>query len=205
MKGEATNSNTASLGNVDSVSPRKVLGISRGVSDDVLEIRIHFSSKEFRVDNLIIWAMQIIPHLVHRMPGVYGRYWVWIWYCWCRGFNQSCLSIAAMMFAIDGYSFLPTFRLNIYPNVAKKSCKNVHYICVSKSNISHDTQLPGASKRELRKLTKDSRNQKTKIPPTFSSQSGIYRFWWCLALELMLSERELRQFELRASDFVMLW
>lgn len=183
---------------------RKVLGISRCVSENVLEIGIPFSTKGFRVDNLIIWAMQITPHFVHRIPGVYGRYWVWSWYCWCRGFNQSCLSIAAMMFAMSGYSFLPTFRLNIYPSVAKKSCKNIHYTCVSKSNISHDTQLPGASKREFRRLTKDSRNQKIKKPPTSSGQSGIYRFLWCLALDLMLSERELRQFELRASDFLML-
>lgn len=54
MKREATNSNTASLANVVSVSPRTVLGISGCVSDDVSEVRIHLSTKEFRVDNIII-------------------------------------------------------------------------------------------------------------------------------------------------------
>lgn len=94
----------------------------------------------------------IAASLFHRMPGVHGRCWVQNWYRWCRGFNQSCLSIATMVFAMDGYKLSVNSSSEYLPE----------YRCVSKSHISHVTQLLGVSKRELRKLKKTLETKTTK-------------------------------------------
>lgn len=68
------------------------------------------------------------------------------------------LSVAA---AMDGYSFLSTCHLVIYPEYCETSFS---YTWVSKRKISHDNQLLEFSKGGH----KDSRNQKTQQPRKLS-------------------------------------
>lgn len=110
-----------------------------------------------------------------------------------------------MIFAVDGYSFLS----RIYTRVPqKKSYKDMQYTYVSRSNFTHDTERLEPQRGSSENLPKileaeKARNQGDKISDVFRSERNI-SFLVMLALDLMLSETEFRQFELQASDFLML-
>lgn len=151
--------------------------------------------------------MQIIIRFVHWIPGVHGRYWVWSWHCWCRGFNQSCLSIAVIMFVMDETASCQLIDW-IYTRVSRKRAARILIIPVSlratSATIHKFLEPQRGSSWNLRNTLETEKPRNNVRSPTFSGKSGIYRFWRCLGLDMMLSERELRQFELRSNDFLML-